>query len=352
MNDIKYYLALSHFKKGDWKTAKEQIEEFIASLPPSHEFLSEAHYILGLSEFNLRQYGKALKIFQKIAKSYSEQTSILKNSEINIAKCLYKLGNIKESLKKFNEIIDRYPQTQITQESLLWLGDHYLQSSDFENAATYYLQFIENFPGSDKLPSAYFQLGQAYQGQSRYNDAVNILKKIDDTTDPTLYAKARLAIAEIFSKEFDQESAIQTYEKILSTSPEFSRDALVKIADVHKKEDDHLKAIEAYQKALASDKGRSRIKNAELQFAIGDTFELLNKKDRAVETYFKIPYLYAKETAWIVKAYLRIARIFEDQEKWEKARTIYKKIIDLRTDERKFAEERLDWIRDNIIEIK
>ena len=70
---------------------------------------------------------------------------------------------------------------------------------------------------------------------------------------------------------------------------------------------------------------------------------------KAIEEYLKIPYLYPMDTKWVIKAYLRSAKIFENKEDWQEAKNIYDKIMDYEVDERTFAEERLEWIRYNIL---
>ncbi len=348
LTDAKYYLAVAYFKKGDWVSTKEQVQEFMKNLPNTNEFLPEAQYILGLSYFNLNEFEKALNTFQSIIKNYPEQTALVKNSEINIAKCFYKLGNIKEGLAKFKFIISKYPKSDIAQEALIYVGDHYLESSDYDNAIVSYQQFINNFPGSSKLNLVRYELGQAYLGKDEYDQAINILKLIDDPKQAELYAKAKLAIADIFSKKLDPESTIETYQNIITTSPEFKRDAFVKIAQVNKLNKAYDKAMEAYQSALKSEKGSSQTENFEIQFQMGDTYELAHQTKEAIDTYLKIPYLYPQELSLIIKAYLRIARLFEDNEQWEEAKTTYQKILTYNTEESKFAQERLEWINNTI----
>ena len=163
-----------------------------------------------------------------------------------------------------------------------------------------------------------------------------------------MFAKAELAIANIFAKEMDQTKALETYESIIKNSPEFKRDAYMKIAQEHKEQAEYEKAIPAYQEALGSPMNLSEVTNAELQFSIADSYEFLNRLDKAIEEYLKIPYLYSQEISWVVKSYLRIARLLEKQEKWEEAKTIYRKVIGLKTDEMKFAQERIEWIEENI----
>ncbi|MCK5260430.1 MAG: tetratricopeptide repeat protein, partial [Candidatus Omnitrophica bacterium] len=137
-------------------------------------------------------------------------------------------------------------------------------------------------------------------------------------------------------------------QNIIDTSPKFKRDAYIKIAEIHKKTRNYAKAISAYKNALDSDAKRSEHSNAKLQFLIADAYQLLNENDQAIDEYLKIPYLYPKDVSWVIKAYLRMARIFEDGEQWNEAKITYEKIIKFETDESKFAQERLDWISENI----
>ncbi|MDP8212183.1 MAG: tetratricopeptide repeat protein [Candidatus Zapsychrus exili] len=351
LNDIKYYLAVIYFKKEDWTSAKEQVEDFIDGLPESHEFLAESYYILALSQFNLQKYDEAIKTYNKIIKNYPYQSTIIKSSEIAIAKCLYKKGSVNEALKRFNLLINKFPNSSVSEEAIIWLGDHYLEISNFATAIKHYSVFMDTFPESKKLNLVKYQLGQAYQALEKYDAAVNILKEITDK-NRELYAKARLAIAHIFSRDLNDDKAVETYKSIIETSPELKRDAYVKIAAVYKRNQEYSKALDSYANALKSDKLLSSSQNSEIQFSIGDTYELLNNTDKAVEEYLKIPYLYQNQISWIIKSYLRVGRIFEDKEKWEEAKIIYKKIVGHKTDESKFAYERIEWIEENSLEIK
>lgn len=348
LKDIDYYLAVANFKKEDWRAAIEHIKEFMKDLPETNPFLAESHYILALSEFNLHQYKDALESFQTIVRIYPSQIAMKRDAEINIAKCYYELKEIKDAIKRFNLLVNKYPESETAQEALIWLGDHYLETSEFDKAISHYLEFTERFPGSEKLPVVYYELGQAHQAKGEYDLALNAFKKIDDPKNNEVYAKAKLAIAEIFEKELDPESAVLTYQNIIDSSPEFKKDAYVKIAEIYKTANNYAGALDAYRQAVNSKPGLSKIKNSKLQFYIGDTCELLNKSEQAVEEYLKIPYIYPNDISWVTRAYLRIARIFEDTDKWADAVLTYKKILELKTDEAKFAKERLDWIKANI----
>jgi len=348
LNDIDYYLAVAYFKKGDWAMASTQIQSFIQKIEAESEFLAEANYILALSYYNLSQFNEAEKTFQKILKNFPDQSTIIQNTHIYLAKCTYKSGKISEAIKQLKLLIQKYPQTEIEQEALIWLGDHYIEASDLETATTYYHQFIKNFPGSDKLEMVYYDLSQAYQAQGQFDKAINILKQIKPYKDRVLYAKASLAIADIFSKDLDPESAVETYRNIIESSPEFRRDAHIRIAEVFRNNKDYPQAIGAYRDGFKASQGNSKLKDVEIQFLIADTYEFASQTKEAIEEYLKIPYLYPEQTSWIIRSYLRMARIFEDKEQWNDAILTYNKVLGYQTEETKFAQERLDWIAQKI----
>ena len=191
-------------------------------------------------------------------------------------------------------------------------------------------------------------MGEAYLQKGEFDDALNQFKLIQDSKDVTVSAKAKLAIAEIFSQKLNASTAMDTYSTIIKNSPEFQRDAFVKMSELHITQEDYGKAIQALKDAQRTPKTFSDYSDAELQFRIGDAFEMMRESNEAVDAYMKIPYLYPKETGWIIKAYLRIARIFEDNEDWDNAKLVYTKIIDYGTDEVKFAQERIEWINANL----
>jgi len=354
LSDVEYYLGLLYFKKEDWSQAISHINTYLekkkdASLG-SNSLASEAYYILGLSYFNLGNYQQAIVLFEKLAKDYPEQRTMKRTADLNIAKCLYYLGRTNESLQKFKMINILYPNTETAQDSILWLADHYLESGELDNAIFFYQQFIKKFPGSHKLDLIRYELGQAFQAKGQLDQALNYYKLINETSEnKKIYAKAKLTIADIFSEEADPKIAIEKYLHIAKTVPDFQRDAYMKIAYIHKQNNEYESALQSYNQALDAPKAMSAISDAQIQFYIGDAFEILNKPQEAIDAYMKIPYLYEEDVPWIIKAYLRIARIFEDTEKWQEAKLTYGKIMSHKTEESKYAIERINWINQNIL---
>jgi len=348
LTDVDYYLGVAYFKKNDWIGAKEKLLSFINALSPTHEFQPDANYILGLCFFYLNDSDEAIKIFRKIKRLYPDNADLVLDSEFHIALSLYNKGDVKEALKEFKIIAYKHPGTKTALDALMWLGEYYSKTFDFDNAITYYGQVVNDFPKSPTQGKALLGLGNAYYEKSEFDKALNQFKQIDETYPEEIFAKAKMAIANTFAKQIDPETAIETYQSIVDNSPEFQRSAHVKIAQIYKKNKNYERALAHYQKALDSADGLQEIKKSEIHFLIGDIYEILNNQQKAIEEYLKIPYLYPKDTRWVIKAYLRVAKLFENAEEWDDAVSVYEKIMAYEVDERTFAQERLDWIRQHI----
>ena len=344
--EAQYYLGVTYFKKRDWASTVDVIAAFVKAVSPGSEFAAEAHYILALSYFNLRQFDKAVPAFNEMQKLYPNEKTILQNAQVGLAKTYYEMGDVKEALPRFKDVVSRYPRTPAELESLLWLGEHSLSTGACQNAVEQYTQALADIPEqTDKKGLIHFELGRAYQGLDQLDKALEHFRQVDAQADPLLYPKAKLAIAAIFARDLDPAKAVETYRNIIATSPEFKRDALVKIAQLYRKERQYKDELDTYQQAISADKGQSEQTSAQIQFAIGDACEMLNQPDQAAEAYFKIPYVYAKEKTWTIKAYLRIGKIYENKEDWDKAIAAYKKVVDMSVAESKFATERTLWIQ-------
>jgi tetratricopeptide (TPR) repeat protein len=320
--------------------------KFIENITPDHDFQPDANYILALCYQNLKEYDNALKVLKKIEKLYPQNMDLIPRVKVSIAKNLYQKNAVPEALKEFKLILYKFPKTTASLDALLWLGEYYAKINDLKNAIPYYEQIISDYSSGPETAEALYALGSIYYKQEDYEKALSYFKQIKPEDGQEIYTQAKLSIADTFARQLDPLTAIQTYENIIKSSPEFARDAYIKIAEIYEDSQKYQKALTAYRNALSSNlsSGRNERNSAELQFQIGDLCEILNKPDEAISEYLKIPYLYPEEIKWVTKAHLRIARIFEDKKDWANAKLMYEKIVNHNVEEKAFAQERLETI--------
>lgn len=344
LEDVDYYIGLIRFKKGDWKESGRRMTVYLKGLTRPSEFTPEANYILALSLLNQKEPDEALKVFQKILRLYPNDVEIAENTDIGIAKCQFELGQDREAVKRFKLIIYKYPKTETEYQALLWLAQYYLKNSDADSAIGYYKAIIDDFSNHSQIDQIHYELGQAYEMVGLSDKALEQYKAIGNR-DARLTAKTRFAIAGIMSKDLDPSKAIAAYVNIIATSPEYAGQAYLKLGQLYRDTQNYEKEIDVYKEALTAKQGT--IDRAQIQFNLADTLELMSRTDDAITEYLKIPLLYPNEPAWGVKAYLRVAKIYEEGGDWGGARVTYQKIIQLHTPEAVFAQEKLDWIKNN-----
>jgi tetratricopeptide (TPR) repeat protein len=343
LEDFDYYMGVISFKKGDWPKSAAKMQQYLKNLTHPSEFTPGANYILALSYLDLNQPEEALKVFQKILRIYPNNADIAKNADIGIAKCQFESGQEREAVKRFKLIIYKYPGTDAEFESLLWLAQYYLKNGDADAAVDYYSSIVEKFPDAVQIDQIHYELGQAYEMQGHSDDALEQYQSISGHDD-VLKGKTRLAIAGIMSKDLDPGRAIAAYQSIIANSPDYAGEAYLKLGQLYRNEQDYEKEIDVYREALNA---RGTIDRAQIQFNLADTLETMSRTEDAITEYLKIPDAYPNELAWVVKAYLRVAKIYEEGKDWGAARVTYQKIIQLNPPEAAFARERLDWIKNN-----
>ena len=122
-------------------------------------------------------------------------------------------------------------------------NDSYADEPD--NAAIQYLQDkIRQYPLNHHL---YFNLGNAYDGLGRYDDAIKAFKKSLEIKEDDSYTYFNLAI--VYGKKHNYREAIKAYKRVLELDPK-ETDALFNMGVIYGKSGEHKKAIYAYQEVI------------------------------------------------------------------------------------------------------
>ncbi|OQX84664.1 MAG: hypothetical protein B6D55_08620, partial [Candidatus Omnitrophica bacterium 4484_70.2] len=172
-----------------------------------------------------------------------------------------------------------------------------------------------------------------------FKEAEEYLNKIIKQAPSLISSKAKLFLARLYSQEDKNEAALKIYDEVIKENNTFSSFALLEKAYLFKELREYKKAIKLFEEA--EEKG---IKNPLLYFSLGFCWEKLKDKKNALANYFKIIYLFDDPKSQ-AKAYFRIAKIYEEENRFQEAARIYKKIISLGIKESKIAQERLKRIK-------
>ena len=340
LDDASYSLGLTYFQKQDYNSSREIFKKFIDDFRDNN-LRKDAMYLLGVSLYNLEKFPEAIEVFKEIIRLYGEDPQIIQKAEFEIADCFYRMGKEGEAVNRFKMLRSKYPDSNLTPEVVWWLGEYYYRHENFDLAQRYFLAIIQDFSKSNLVADAYYALGSIYEQGQDYNKAVESFKKVIEIADRDLVGQATIAIGDIYVKQNDYKLALNTYQEAIVKYPNLAVLLYPKIADIYKEQRNYEEAVNFYRKSLEIAPLRQM---DQLQFKIAESLQEQGKGNDAIEEYLKLTYLYPQDKTLVVKSLLRVAQIYEDEEKFQEAKSIYNKIVSMDVDEAKFAKERIEWI--------
>ena len=144
--------------------------------------------------------------------------------------------------------------------------------------------------------------------------------------------------ADILAQEGKVEEALRIYEKLANLKTPLAGVALFKKALLLKDLKEYKEAVSFFKKAMAKGIVQPRV-----HFSLGYCLEKLGRVEEALSQYFKIVYLF-DDLDYKVKAYFRIAKIYERENKLDEAKQVYQRITQLQVAEAEIAKKKIEEI--------
>jgi TolA-binding protein len=344
LDDSTYALGLAYFQRQDYDSSKAVFESFEREFKDSN-LKPEALYLLGTSLYNLGKFAEAIEVFKEIIRTYSQNIELVQKAEYEIADCYDQMGDEKEAMARFNILRSKYPDSSLTPEVMWWLGEYYYKHNELELARRYFFSLIKDFPKSILVSDAYYAIGTSFEEESKHEEAIENFKKVIELGKTDLNGQAVIAVADIYVRQNKIELAIDAYKQIIKDFPNLANLIYPKLADLFYKTENFSQALDYYRKSLDVVPVKEM---ASIQFKIAEVLQTQGKFAQAVEEYMKVNYLYSENNLFAIRALLRVAQIYEDQENFKEAISIYQRIISTNAEEAKYAQERIDWIKEHV----
>ncbi len=343
-----YYLAVGYFSRQDYGEAQNLLRDLIDKFP-QESIVPKAKYLYGKCFFNEGKYSDALEVFKQIVgKSSDKDTEEL--AFIDMGNAYLNLSSFNEAKEIWKEFERTYPSSQYRPSVILYLGGLYEKEGDYTEAQRQYQRVIDGYRGTRWAQEALFSLGHLYWQIQEYDKAQSCFEQLSQEQTP-LALKAKLYLAKVFEQKGENQKALDIYNQLIDSELGISKAAFVKKAFLLKEMNKYDEAIVLFRKAIADG-----IDTPEIIFSLGLCLEKIGKNKEAIEEYFRVIYAYSggdRESSnsdvksYAVKAYFRVARIYEQENNIEAAKKIYQKIVDLGVEESKIAKVRLEELNNN-----
>ena len=335
-----YTLGLTYFQQADYLKSCEIFGRFKNEFKDSL-LRPQALYMLGRSLIDLEKFNEALVIFKDLAKSDLLETDLLQRSEYEIADCYFKLGQENEAVNRFKLLRAKYPNARLAPDILWWLGQHYYRIKDLDLARRYLNSLAKDFPDSSLAANAFYVLGLISSDENKFDQAQDYFRVAIKIGNDDLGAQAMMSLADSFSRAGKPEEALAQYKELIKRNPDLGGLLYARVAGAYYKVGDYAQAKALYFKSLADG---ALLEAASIRFNLAETLEANAEPEAAIQQYLLVANLNSGSPELSVRAWLRAAKIYEDQENFKEALKIYQIVVEKKVEESGFAREKADWI--------
>jgi len=209
---------------------------------------------------------------------------------------------------------------------VLNLARLYAESGDLQHAA----KVIEAVPESDRTAKMELALGAAYDQLKRPKDAIAAYQRADDMEPGDAHTIDALATALLADDQLD--AALKKFKELVQADPENSAEALVHIGEIEQRQGKYEDALATTRKARKQDST-----SLEAGYREGLLLDVLGRFDEAAQVYEELVDLThhangadtAEEKNNRGIFLERLAAVYHEQNKMDKAIAAYQKLIDL-----------------------
>jgi len=308
----------------DEKKIDEAKDDFtrVASSFPQSDVLPDSYMMVGECLSTELNFKEARDWYQRAASSPNASFDVKLNSSYQVAWCLYKMNQKKESVQKFTDFISAYPQhpkaadahfwraeaeyalgdydhalegykwmvasgnTAKREESMYGIGWSYFKAGNFQNAIDGFEQLIASYPSGSMSLDARLRIGDAYfelKDYTRAEGSYRVVMRLFPNDNGVDYASYQLGQALFRQQAFSD--AYKQFESLIKNYPasNLADDAQYALGWINFQRKEFPDAIDEFQKLISSYPKSDLIPRA--LYSTGDSYYNLKKYPEAIKAY-------------------------------------------------------------------
>ena len=355
-------LADVDYQSGEWALAEERYSQALTAYPEGR-LRAEALYGRGRARYALWKPA-ALDDFSTIADGPGEHALAPHAGYMRLL-CLQRLGRDEEALAASRAFEQRFPKSGLLPTVHFWMGQHFYNVGDFEQAELVFVTFAADFQTDEMADDALLRAGMAAAKRRDYRQANVLLGRVGvDYPGRDSVPSARFQQGDALTHLGEYEAAILLFDEVIQNFPESD---LVPAAWGRKGDcqftlggDDPAR----YEEAMTSYRVVTKMRRGTLgeslqaEYKIGKCLVKLGRDVDAVDHFYSHvmqPFLTdgvgaeearrAGAEVWFVRAALDAADILEQRKEWRQLVKLLTRVAHASVSISPQAVERADEVR-------
>ena len=335
IDEATYSIGLAYFMNKNFTHALKVLKQFLEKFKNSNLRL-EALYLLSEVYFNLHNYKKQQEVLDEILKRFSFNESLVQEACLEKAVSLYFQGRKLEAIRFLERVLSGL-STEKSQEALFWIAQVWEEKGEYKKAKESYLASYKINKDKDLSSQALFKIGSILWEQENFQEAIFYLEKVlKEYPHNKISLQAGLLLSKIYAQFKEEEKFNKLMQELLKNFPAERKNILRRKAKGLEEMEKFKEALHIYN--ILEEEG---FRSFQFYLDWGQLLERMGENQEAVNLYLKAIYLFPEDKEQVFKAYMRIAKIYEDEKKFERVYEIYKKISLLGEEYKKIVEEKL-----------
>ena len=284
------------------------------------------------SLFRLKKIKEGTKRIKEFRNKYSD------NYDVNLIEPIFYLekADAYRKLKKWDNAIDAYEalldefENSVQVAKALYGKALVLYSIDRKDKAyTIWTEIMEKYPNDDITIEVSYYLGSVYMNEERFDEAINSLQIIVNYKKKhNLKKYAYKHLINLYRKLGFNDAAAKMIREYIDYYPD-EEDVFLKrieIGNIYQANEEYDTALDYFKRLLYEAKGEDE---SAVQFYIAETYMRKKQFRKAISEFLKVKYLIKNISVkdWAITSVYKTAICYEQIGEMDKAKTLYEEIL-------------------------
>jgi TolA-binding protein len=362
VDDAQYVIGWINFQQNNFRGAINNYIELLDKYPTSN-LKPIAYYSIGDAYFNLAEYDSSIIFYTKVIAEYSN-TQFIFDAVNGIQYSYVAKDEPQKAIAFIDQFIQSNPGSKFTDQIHFKKGDLSYSIGDYQTSYSAFKEFIQLFPSSPLVSTAYFWIGKSAGNLKRNDEALANFKRsreLNPKSDIGISSTIELANLYISKKEFSQavnvlretaalvptsnripellfllggsevkngnySQALSTFDQIITyyDGNVFSSKAKIEAGKIELFNKNYNKADEYFREVAEK---RTDDIGAEAQYQLGILLYEQNKIQEAITSFVRVRSVYAGYDEWYTNSLLRLGDCYVKIKDKKLAREMYRAVL-------------------------